>query len=126
MAKIIPRISITLPNGAAAEVLQSSPAAISPNEGVYQGELCMVKVVTPNFTNTVTTIIRIYDRNGIKLWQSDPLPENSGAKGYAIPVDVPLTYGEKVSAQPSGDPGGTGGIVTIDMDYIPDHFIGVY
>ncbi len=128
MAKPIPRISITLPNGAAAEVRQSSPANISQpnNQGVHQGIIAMVKVVTPNFTNAVNTTVKIYDRNGILLWASGALSENSGAAGYAIPVNVPISSGEYVTAQPSGDPGAGGGVVTIDMDYIPDSFIGPY
>ena len=125
MAKAIPRISIVLPDGAAAEVRQSSPASISANVGVCQGILCSVKVVTPDFTNVVTTTIKIYDRNGILLWTSAALTENSGAAGHVTYVDIPLTYGEYVTATPSGDPGAGGGTVTIDMDYIPDHFMEV-
>lgn len=123
MAKAIPRVSITLPNGASAEVT-SDP--ISRGVGVYQGLLCLVKVVTPNFTNPVTTTVRLYDRNGVLLAESEALSENSGATGYILPSNIPLSYGEYLSAQPSGDPGAGGGIVTIDMDYIPDHFIEVY
>jgi len=122
MAKIIPRISIILPNGASAEVRQSNPASISANTGRCQGMLCMVKIVTPDFTNNVTTLVRLYDRNGILLAESEPLDKNSGAAGYVLPSSIPITYGEYVTAQPSGDPG-SDGTVTVDMDYIPDHFM---
>jgi hypothetical protein len=123
MAKQIPRISITLPNGAAAEVGGPTTTKISGNIGVCQGNIAMVKVVTPNFTNPVTTTIRIYDRNGILLWTSAALAEASTATGYAIPVNIPISEKEYVTAQPSGDPGAGGGVVTIDMDYIPDNFM---
>jgi len=124
MSKEIPRVSITLPNGATAEVTQSSPAAISNNDGVYQGTLCIVKVVTPAFTaNPCNTTIRLYDKNGILLWQSAALARASGTAGYAIPVSIPLSQKEYFTAQPSVDPTGSGGIVTIDSSYIPDTFI---
>lgn len=124
MAKAIPRISITLPDGGVAAVRQSDPHSISANVGVYQGILCTVKVVTPNFANPITVLVKIYDRNGILLWTSAALAENSTATGHITYVDIPLVYGEYVTVTPSGDPGGDG-IVTIDMDYIPDHFMEV-
>lgn len=123
MAKEIPRVSITLPNGASAEVRQSSPAQISENDGIYQGTICMIKVVTPNFTIAATTNVRLYDKNGILLWQSGALDEASGAAGYAIPVSLPVCQREYFTAQPSVDPGAGGGIVTIDTEYIPDTFV---
>ena len=126
MAKAIPRISIVLPNGANAEVRMSDPHSISANDGVYQGLLCMIKVVTPAFTANPTTLIKLYDRNGILLYTSAALAKGSGAAGYALAVDIPLTHGEYITATPSIDPTGSGGTVTIDMDYIPDHFMEVY
>jgi len=120
MSQEIPTVSIVLPNGAAAEVGGSSTTKISPNKGIYQGTICLVKVVTPDFTNAVTTTVRLYDRNGILKYQSAALAEASGASGFAIPVNIPIHYGEYVTAQPSGDPGAGGGTVTIDMEFIPD------
>lgn len=117
MPKPTPQISITLPNGANAEV---SGGTISKNPGVIQGLACILKVVTPNFTNNVTTTVRIYDQNGILLYASPALSRNSGAAGHAVPINVPLYSKEVVKAQPSADPGGTGGAVTINIDYIPD------
>lgn len=125
MAKAIPRISITFPNTLDAEVRQSDPHSISANAGVYQGILCSVKVVTPNFANPITTTIKLYDRNGILLWTSAALAENSTATGRVTYVDIPLTYGEYFTGTPSGDPGANG-TITIDCDYIPDHFLEVY
>jgi len=123
MAKIIPRISIAFTSTGTAAVRQSSPASISANTGKCQGLLCSVKVVTPNFTNAATTTVRIHDRNGIELYESAALAEASGADGYYLPVSIPITYGEYVTATPSIAVGSGGGTVTIDMDYIPDHFM---
>lgn len=120
MSKPIPRISITLPNGAVAEVGGASTTTISPNPGVHQGTICLLKVVTPNFTNPITTTIKIYDVNGAVKYTSAAFAENSGAGGYAIPVNIPIYSKEYVTATPSGDPGAGGGIVTIDMEFIPD------
>jgi len=125
MAKIIPRISIAFTSTGTSEVRQADPHSISANEGRCQGLLCLVKVVTPNFTNPINTVVRIYDRNGILLAESEPLAENSGAAGYVIPANIPLTYGEYVTAEPSGA-AGAAATVTIDMDYVPDHFMEVY
>jgi hypothetical protein len=122
MAKEIPRVSITMPNGATAEVRQSSPAEISNNDGVYQGIMCMIKIVVPTLVASPTLTVRFYDKNGILLWQSGALAKNSGAAGYAIPVSLPICQREYFTAQPSIDPGATW-LVTIDADYIPDVFV---
>jgi len=123
MAKEIPRVSITLPDGGVVAVRQTLPPQISENEGVYQGTLSMIKIVTPDFTNPVTTNVCLYDKNGVLLWQSGALAEASGVAGYAIPVSIPLSQREYFTATPSGDPGAGGGIVTIDCSYIPDVFV---
>jgi hypothetical protein len=122
MSRKIDRISITLPNGATAEVGGASTTRISSNKGVHEGEITLLKVVTPNFTNTITTTIKIYDSNGALKYTSEALAENSGASGRVLypPVPIPISEKEYVTATPSGDPGGTGGIVTIDMEYKPD------
>ncbi len=125
MSKSIPRISITLPNGATAEVQQALPARISENTGVYQGDITLIKVVTPNFTNSITTIIKIYDKNGFLKFTSSALAENSGTGGIPIwpTIPIPIEEREYVTATPSGDPGAGGGMVTIDIEYRPDIFI---
>jgi len=127
MSKLIPRISIVLPNGASAEVRQSAPTKISQNDGVYQGDITILKVVTPNFSTPRTTTIRIYDKNGHLKYASSAIANNSTAasgNGTIYPaVPIPICDGDYVSAEPSGDPGGTGGTVTIDMEYKPDVFI---
>lgn len=115
MAKQISRQSITC---AATGTTEVAGSAISANKGVISGILCMVKVVTPN-VNSITFTIRLYDRNAVLLWASAALAENSGAPGYAIPVNIPLTEKEYFSAQASGTVG-AGGTVTIDADYLPD------
>jgi hypothetical protein len=115
MARSILQQTIICPNAATAEVLGD---AISPNLGVYGGLLCMVKVVTPN-VNTITFIVKLYDRNDVLLWTSAALAENSGDTGYSIPVSIPLTYGEYFSVTPSGNPGADAAVV-INADYIPD------
>jgi hypothetical protein len=125
MAKVIPRISITVPIGAPAETRMSDPHQISGNVGVHQGILCTVKVVTPNWTSAATCLVKIYDRNGILLWTSAAIAKNSGAVGNITYVDIPLVYGEYVTVTPSIDIVGGAAVVTIDMDYIPDHFMEV-
>ena len=115
MAKQIPRITLVCANGGTIEKVGDP---ISPNKGVYSGTLCLVKVVTPN-VNSITFTIRLYDRNGVLVWQSAALAENSGAAGYSIPVSIPLTEKEYFSAQASGDPGSAAS-VTLDCDYISD------
>lgn len=122
MSKSIPRISVTLPNGATAEVL-SNPISMAGNTGVYQGSIILLKVVTPNFTNAITVKVAIYDTNGVQKYLSDPLAENSGASGRAIYPPwpgIPIESGEYIGVTPSGDPGAGGGIVTVDMEYLPD------
>lgn len=120
MAENINRISITLPNGATAAVGSQATTPLRSGKGNCKGVLIMVKVVTPSFTNNVTTLVKLYDANGIMLWQSAALARGSGAPGYPSPVFIGLTYGEYFTATPSGDPGAGGGIVTIDCDYIRD------
>lgn len=120
MARAISQVSIVLPSGATAEV---KGPAISPNKGIHSGLLALVKVVTPTFTNNITVTIKMYDRNGILLWTSAALAETSGTTGYALPVSIPINLQEYFSATPSGDPGSGGGTVTINADYIPDHYI---
>ena len=120
MSRPIPRISITLPNGASAAVGSAATTPLGTNKGVYQGTIALIKVVTPNFTNAITTTIRIYDANGILKYQTAALAENSGAAGYCIPVSIPIYAGEYVVAAPSDDPGAGGGIVTIDLEFVPD------
>jgi hypothetical protein len=122
MAKAITRVSITIGAAVGVETRQSLPAEISLNEGVVQGMLCSIKVVTPNFTNVITSLVKLYDRNGVLMWSSAALAENSGAAGYFHSVSLPLTYGEYFTVTPSGVPGGAGGIVTCDCDYYPDSF----
>lgn len=125
MSKSITRQSITLTAAGVAEVLGS---AISRNRGKYQGTICAIKVVTPNFTNAITVTVSIYDRNGVQKWSQSAIPEDSGASGhcyYPAWPGVPIEYGEYVGVLPSGAAGAGGGIVTIDMEYFPDAFIGL-
>jgi len=122
MSKSIPRISVTLPNGAAAGVL-SNAITVQGNTGVYQGVIILLKVVTPNFTNAITVRVAVYDANGIQKFLSDALAENSGAAGRAVyPAwpGIPIESGEYIGVTPSGDPGAGGGIVTVDMEFVPD------
>lgn len=121
MAHIIPRISIVIGAAVDTAVTQSLPhTAISANWGPASGMLSAIKVVTPNFTNNVTTIVKLYDRNGVLLWASGALARNSGAAGYFHAVSIPLTYGEYFTAIASGVPGGSGGTVTVDCDQYSD------
>lgn len=120
MAEHITRVSIVLPNAATDAVGSATTSYISRNYGVCRGTLTAIKVVTPNFTNAITTSIKLYDRNGILLYTSAALAETSTATGYYIPVSIPLTHGEYFTATPSGDPGAGGGTVTIDADFVPD------
>ena len=127
MSKSIPRISVVCPNGGTTEVL-SRTISLAGNTGVYQGLICAIKIVTPNFTNTITVTVSIYDKNGIKKWTQASIAENSGATGtcyYPPWPGVPVESGEYIGVLPSGDPGGTGGTVTIDMEFIPDPFMRV-
>lgn len=118
MSKEIPRQTFTVPAGATAEVIGDP---ISLNEGVYQGQLTLLKVVVPNFTAAATITIKLYDRNDLLKYTSSAISKNTGAAGSAVllTTPVPLFYGEYFSVTPSIDPVSSGS-VTIDAEYTPD------
>ncbi len=66
-------------------------------------------VITPNFTNPVTTRLQILDTDSKVLYTSNQLAENTENLGAGI--SVPVDYGFIISLLTSGDPGADGDVV---------------
>ncbi len=113
MAKNVPRVTLTF---AAAET-EDTCDKISQNEGVYQGQACLLYVAVGNSTAVVTLTLSLKDKNGSVLWTSAALAKNAN---YSIPVDLPLVEQETIYGLLSDVPGEGGLSATIDMSFIPD------
>lgn len=79
------------------------------------GKIFMSIIDVPNFTNNVTTVITIKDRDGYTLWVSDALLKNAE---YSRPgLEIPIDYNYTIDIDISGVAGGSGGDINA-MFYI--------
>lgn len=93
----------------------------------HVGKFNYMVLETPNFTNTVTTKIRLVNARGIVMWDmtevlSNGLAVTAQAKNtvtrYQFDFDIPIHRGWMLHATLSGAAGGTGGniIATIAIE----------
>lgn len=75
------------------------------------GVIDMAIIVTPNFTNAVTTVVTITDTDGYTIWTSDAFPENSTSVRPGI--NIPSDYNYTVTVTLSGVAGVGGGDVIV-------------
>jgi hypothetical protein len=114
MAKRVPLISLTF--GAADTTKESG--RISENESVYQGKCTHIKLVIPAFTNNPTLTIEILDSDGDVIFCQAAIAD--GQTSVIADKSIPLIEREKVRVTLSGAPGGTGGVVTVRLYYLPE------
>lgn len=81
--------------------------------GRNNGFLAMVIVTMPNFTNTVTGTLSVLNGDGKTIYSSTGIPKGAVT---VLSTTVPITHQEKYTMQLAldGDPGGSGGVATID------------
>ena len=120
MSKSIPTVTISLPSGATA-LTEQAGSAISPNKGIYQGMITLLKVRLPNYASS--QIVRFYDRNGLLKFQNT-MPCNAsgatGSVGHPTAMPCPIEYGEYFTVAPTTGPTGPGYSASFDLEYTPD------
>lgn len=90
-----------------ASGLTSTDAAIG-----VEGEIVAMHVRTANFTNDVTTIVTLEDEDGYAYYQSASLNRNTNTN---VASPSCLSGVSALSADISGNAGGSGGTVTVVM-----------
>lgn len=94
------------------DVLAFAATGTSLNKILQEnGEIKLMIIDVPNFTNTINTTITIKDTDDNVLWSSGNLAKNTTYKRTNLAI--PLDYEYTVNVDLSGAAGGSGGDVTI-------------
>lgn len=95
----------------------TTAAAVAITE---EGWVGYATVVVPNFTNSITVTVTVKDKDGNTVWTKGTIAKNATAVYGNGPDAVsngkfPIQYGYTVEAVLSGNAGGTGGTVIVNL-----------
>jgi hypothetical protein len=88
----------------------TSTDVVIPVEGIILG----LVVVTPNFTNNVTSLVTLEDSDGVVYYTTSALNRNT-TNQQDVGSGIGLDGSSKLCVDISGNAGGTGGTVTVIM-----------